>query len=355
MYRDFSRFEIEDFAFDESFQKWVNDAHSDHADFWNNYVTEHPHQLDKILAARDLVLRLKQSETLQTHQERSEAIWANVKSHVEAASGKRIFRRVWLPAAAVVVLTSLFAYFFAGSPVKSKIAETLTVSAEKSMAEFIADKGKPDSIVLGDGSKVVLETNSRITYAKQFEGKERIVYLKGEASFDVVKDPEHPFLIFANNAVVKVLGTSFRVKAYDQSEKVIVSVKSGKVSVFEKKDFEKNKSNPQLPGLILIANQQAEFSTELKKFSKMLVPNPKVLGNINKTEFDFNRTPLPEVFETLERAYGVEIIYDRSLFAQRLLKVSLEDETLTEKLDVICKTMELSYQIIDARIVIEKR
>ncbi|GAA4440157.1 FecR family protein [Ravibacter arvi] len=359
MYRDYDRFEIEDFAFDESFQRWVNDVHADHADFWNNYLAEHPHQLDKILAARDLVLRLKESENPEIHTQLSETIWANVKSHADLAEKKRIMRRAWLSAAAAALLAVAAFAYFVGAPGKSRPAGPSSglevTSAGMDMIDFVADKGKADSVVLADGSTVVVEKNSRITYSARFGGRERVVHLNGEATFDVVKNPERPFLIFANKAVVKVLGTRFRVKAYDRSEKVVVAVRSGKVSVFEKKDFERNRSDPQLPGLILTANQQAEFSTEFEKFSKMLVPDPVLMTGVNRSEFEFDRTPLPEVFETLEKAYGVEIIYDRSLFAHRLLKVSLEDESLTEKLDIICKTMGLSYQIIDARIVIEKR
>ncbi len=74
-----------------------------------------------------------------------------------------------------------------------------------------------------------------------------------------------------------------------------------------------------------------------------------------KPSFDFNNTPLSEVFKVLERAYGVEIVADPDLTAHRALTVSMEDETLYEKLDVICMTLGLSYQIVDAKVIVESK
>ncbi len=359
MFRDFSSFEIEDFAFDESFQKWVKDRDSDHSEFWQRYMKEHPHQIDKILAARELVQQLKSGSPAGLHREMAGTIWSNVEKHMESRRRPLFDRFKWMYAAAAVSVLLAAAWFFrhGGESPRSayEISSVTDLAEETAMTEYRNDRDSVLKIRLEDGSAVSLEKGSRLSYSGSLRTGERTVYLDGEAFFDVERNPKRPFVIFANKTVVKVLGTSFRVKAHDHSEKVVVSVKSGKVSVFERKDFEKARGNPQISGLVLMPNQQAEFSNDLEKFSKMIVPDPVILGDTNKKEFDFDRTPLPEVFSTLEKAYGIEIIYDRDLLAGRLLKVSLEDETLTEKLDVICKTMELSYNIVDARIIIEVR
>jgi hypothetical protein len=57
----------------------------------------------------------------------------------------------------------------------------------------------------------------------------------------------------------------------------------------------------------------------------------------------------------LEKTYGVDIVYDSDLFKNRSLTVSLEDESLYEKLDVICKTMNVTYQVVDAKVIIESQ
>lgn len=358
MFRDFSNFGIEDFAFDESFQKWVTDG--DHQDFWGRYMEEHPHQIDKILAARALVQQLKNGSLSGADQDMADTIWSNVENHMESRERPLLYRVKWTYAAAAVSILLVATYFLRPDrqPLPMSAYEASRgkeVIEEAKMTEYRNDHDKVSKIALEDGSTVSLEKGSRLRYSGSLRTAERTVYLDGEAFFDVKRDPKHPFIIFASKTVVKVLGTSFRVKAHDHSEKVVVSVKSGKVSVFERKDFEKARENPQMSGLVLMANQQAEFSNELEKFSKMIVPDPVILDDTRKKEFDFDRTPLPQVFSTLEKAYGIEIIYDRDLLVDRLLKVSLEDETLTEKLDVICRTMGLSYHIVDARIIIEIR
>ncbi|ODS82506.1 MAG: hypothetical protein ABS46_08750 [Cytophagaceae bacterium SCN 52-12] len=357
MFKDFSNFGIEDFAFDESFQKWVTDG--DYQDFWGSYMNEHPHQIDKILAARELVQQLKNGSPSGSHEDLAGTIWSNVEKHIESSGRPLVYRVKWMYAAAAVAALLVAGYLFrlgdrsSLSPYEASSGKDLAEQAV--MTEYRNDRDSVLKITLEDGSSVSLEKDSRLSYSGSLRAGERTVYLDGEAFFDVERDPKRPFVIFANKTVVKVLGTSFRVKAHDHSEKVVVAVKSGKVSVFERKDFEKARENPQISGLVLMANQQAEFSNELEKFSKMIVPDPVMLGGTDKKEFDFDRTPLPEVFSALEKAYGIEIIYDGDLLADRLLKVSLEDETLTEKLDVICKTMGLSYHIVDARIIIEIR
>ncbi len=360
MFRDFSSFEIEDFAFDESFQKWVTNSDSDHSDFWQKYMNEHPHQIDKILAARELVLELKKRGSENNHKNLADEIWTNVSGHMKARERSLFRRSGWAYIAASVAILLIAGYSFFRFYPSDGIQEYQSFVPDETsdQADYIEQINREDkvlTITLDDGSTVNLEKNSSLGYPRHFHSKERVVYLRGEAFFDIEKDPNHPFLVFTDKTVVKVLGTSFRVKAHEASEKVVVAVKTGKVSVFEKKEFEKVKENPQLSGLVLMPNQQAEFSNELEKFSKMIVPEPVILAGTDKKEFDFDRTPLPEVFSTLEKAYGIEIIYDKDVLADRLLKVSLEDETLTEKLDLICRTMELSYHIVDARIIIETR
>ncbi len=359
MFRDFSRFEIEDFAFDESFQKWVRERTPEECAFWESYLNEYPHQVDKILAARELVQKLSGKQPSEEEEYMAEAIWSQVKSHVNRRRGVAATGWRWkYAAAAVLVMAGTFLFFtYPEGPAREGRRQAGS-EARRDMTpvtEYVNEGEEVKRIVLDDGSVVNLERNSRIVHTKEFHARNRVVYLYGEAFFDIRKDPRHPFIIFANKTVVKVLGTSFRIKAYDDAPKVVVSVRSGKVSVFERKYFESGGDNPQVPGLVLAANQQAEFSTDLEKFSKLLVPEPLLVAGASKKEFDFDQTPLSKVFETLEKAYGIEIIYDRDLAEGRRLKIGLEDESLFEKLDLICKTMGLTYHVVDARIIVENQ
>ncbi|MGL4599289.1 MAG: FecR family protein, partial [Bacteroidia bacterium] len=101
---------------------------------------------------------------------------------------------------------------------------------------------------LPDGSKIALNVNSQLNYPKSFDGNTREVELKGQAFFDVAHDATHPFIIHTNAIDIRVVGTSFDVKAYPNSDSALVSVVSGKVKCYTGNDT-----------LVLTAGQQVVF------------------------------------------------------------------------------------------------
>lgn len=354
---DFADFEIEDFAFEETFQHWVLKTDAVHEAFWDHYLANHPAQTDKILAARALVLDLHAGDEKDRDEQLARDIWEHVE-HRTRPVRMGIWRRLsaWHVAASLLLIAGVLGTWLW----KSETARQLTTISlnEVDGTSFREEVNKASAvrrIQLEDGSIVSLGKDSKLMYPEKFAAKERVVQLSGEAFFEVKRDVGRPFLIYANETVTKVLGTSFRIEAYVSAPKVIVSVVTGKVSVFGKKDYEENPRNPHLTGVVLTANQQAEFSREEQHFSKTLVDKPVVVETAGQNVFEFDNAPLQDVFRALEEAYGVEILFDPELVKGRSLKVSLEDESLYEKLDVICKTMGMSYQIVDARIIIEKQ
>ena len=357
MAKDFSHFEIEDFAFHESFQEWVLHPQSVHRAFWEEYLAAHPGQTDKVLAARQLVLKLKATQTASADTNLSRAIWQNIQSRTRPSL--RIFRLLptaWRVAAAVLLVASLGASLWWFQREKPGILSPLAVEMTSPMST-VEEVNRTDTILrvhLSDGSVVSLGKESRLSYPETFGAAQRVVTLTGEAFFEIQKNPDRPFLVYANQTVTKVLGTSFRVLAYDDAPEVTVQVRTGRVSVFVRKDFEEASAKAQRTGVVLMPNQQAVFLKNQTHLSKTLVPTPELLTPPGqKPSFDFNNTPLQKVFDTLESAYGVEIVADADLTAHRALTVSMEDETLYEKLDVICKTLGLSYQIVDAKVIVE--
>ena len=202
-----------------------------------------------------------------------------------------------------------------------------------------------------DGSKVLLEPNSRLSYNPTFEGELREVYLSGEAFFDVKKNPKKPFFVYANSLVTKVLGTIFSVKAYAKDKQVFVKVKTGKVSVYQNKLNSNN--DPEINGIVLTPNQQVIFGKSEEKFIKSLVEKPIILLTSQELiNFSFKNVPIEQIFLALEKAYGVDIIYDKESMLACRLTTSLTTETLFEKLDIICDGVEATYKVVDAQIII---
>lgn len=210
-------------------------------------------------------------------------------------------------------------------------------------------------VLLPDGSSVVLRKNSQLRYSKIFTGEKREVYLSGEAFFEVSKNPQKPFFVIANGLITKVLGTSFSVKAYGSDTRVIVVVKTGKVSVFAQDDrmAETLRNNHELAGMVLTPNQQATFERNETRLVKTQVVNPVLLDiPIENQRFDYNATPISKVFASLEKSYGVDIVFDEELMARCSITATLGDEPLLKKLQWICTILEATYEVRGQQIII---
>ncbi len=356
MSKDFEQYEVEDFAFDASFQHWVLAPEPQVNAFWEAFLQTHPEKTDQVLLARTLVLDLHQVENQPEDQVAAHQIWQKVQNTLQPQP--RILWRnpgLWRAAAAVALLLGLFwgLRFWQSNLVGPSIAQRSQQQSESNYIQEVNHSSQALKIHLADGTLVTLAKNSRLSYPRKFKGAQRLVRLSGEAFFEVTKDPKKPFLVYANQTVTKVLGTSFRIKAYTEAPEVTIAVRTGRVSVFSEKEYHKQQFSTQLSGLILTPNQQATYNTQAQQLSKTLVEKPVVLQKPNTlTPFEFNETPLLQVFSTLENAYGVDIVFEPGDIATRSLTVSLENESLYEKLEVICKTLGLSYQIVDAQIII---
>ena len=212
---------------------------------------------------------------------------------------------------------------------------------------------EPLRIRLGDDSEVVLSPNSQLSYPARFADSARIVYLTGEASFSVQRQ-DRPFLVVTGEMITKVLGTQFVVRAFDSERKFSVQVISGKVSVSRTK-ANRISGSRKGNGLILTANQAAIFEKDLQQLTKTLVANPLPIRRNNQileTEIRYDEEPLPSILDDLAQQFGVPIQFDEQAVRNCRITATLGSETLYEKLDILCKTVSASYEVVDGQIVV---
>jgi ferric-dicitrate binding protein FerR (iron transport regulator) len=157
--------------------------------------------------------------------------------------------------------------------------------------EKTTKRGEIITVVLPDHTEVTLNAGSRIIYPTHFTGDERSVELYGEALFDVTSDPARPFTVKTEKMNVKVVGTVFDVKDYNEDGLSSVSVASGKVEV-------------ALAGekLLLEQNQQVTMYKATGNFEKMTIDAGNYLSWTEGTLY-FYRTPIREVINILNRLY----------------------------------------------------
>lgn len=151
------------------------------------------------------------------------------------------------------------------------------------------------SIELSDGTIVQLNSESKLKFPILFNGKDRIVYLEGEAYFRVKRNINKPFIVKVKDANIQVLGTSFNVNAYKETEAITTTLVEGSVKVNYKND-----------GIILKPNQQSIISNG--KISCKNVDVNKYISHI-MGKFYFEDKNMERVMISIERWYGVNVFF----------------------------------------------
>jgi transmembrane sensor len=359
---NYTQYTVEDFVQDAYFREGVLANTPDAHRFWEAFYNENPAQKEDIDLAKSMVLGLKIKEIpvadgdIQKGIDRILALTEVVETPIVP-----LYQRTWFRIAASLTLLMSIGLWWSRGEVPQKSGEN-TVNTDgtsrdnregvKLEEKIVNNEDKPSSITLPDGSTVVLEKNSQIRFDKDFKGTTRTVYLTGEALFDVVKNPNKPFIVYAGDLVTKVLGTSFRIKALDKAANVTVNVIRGRVSVFaNKKDKQKD---PEVDGLILTPNQKVEFSKVEERLKRTLIEKPVVIiPQETLQQMVFDEAPVSSILKALEKAYGVEILFDEENLKKCELTTTLKNETLFEKLTVICKSIGATYKVVDAQVIIE--
>lgn len=359
----YSQFTTSNFIEDANFRRWVQNPTTESAAFWEDFIQNHPQKKEEIIVARNLLL------TLEAQVERGFSTKANedrVFQQIQQQIGEQQevpIRRLpvwirWAAAASVVLVMSWWLFNRPTSTIKLTY-EVNRKQSEVALLEKVNDTSKSILVTLADGSSIFLSPKSKISYAKTFnEGSKREVYLSGEAFFEVAKNPNKPFFVYANELVTKVLGTSFNVRAFPEDKNVEVKVRTGRVAVAvaQKISNQQSISTREVEGIVLLPNQQAVLSRQEIRLVKSLVENPTLLSTTTPTpmrhSFVFEAAQASDVFNMIEQAYGIDIVFDEEVFSKCQFTANLTDESLYEKLDIICKSIEANYQILDAQIII---
>ena len=182
--------------------------------------------------------------------------------------------------------------------------------------------------ILPDGTKILLSKNSQITYPKTFEGNTREINLLGEGFFDVHHDAAHPFIIHTQGTVVKVLGTSFNIRAYNAQ--VQVHVKIGKVQ------FSKNNAK-----VVLTKGQKGETLANVDAIIKSEVIEVETVIKEKLSSFVFNKMSLSKVAESLSKRFNKDIKFSRDKIKNCELTATFENEKLENIIAVIAETFNL--------------
>lgn len=355
MSKKYEKYTIEQFITDDDFIQWAKYPTDETDNFWHTLIKNEPSQSSTIQKAKLSVQQLALVSKQIVLTDEIPIIWADIEEEINV-NPKFIYLgftwKKWVAAASVLLILGMgFWWQFHVSQSNNSVYAKLTSNSPNPLNEIINTFSNELAIKLPDGSEATLKPNSRLSYSKTFDGKLREVYLAGEAFFVVKKNPQKPFMVFANGLVTKVLGTSFSVKAFETDKEVIVKVTAGKVSVYTQNSS--RNQDPEINGVVLTPNQKIIFGKDDERFTRTLVEKPiVVITNKELQQISFNDAPVEQIFLALEKAYGIKIIFDKDEVINCHLTTSLSNENLFEKLDIICAGIEANYKVVDAQIII---
>ncbi len=320
--------------------------------------------------------RNKEEDAYLNHINRLKAVVPDFETVVEYDDCLQMttavpFYRRWAKVGVSLAAVGILFYFLMNSSFK----EEDVLAANKTLQnEVKVSLGSKSKIQLPDGTEVWINSGSKLTYSGSFKGSTREVVLDGEAYFDVVRDPAHPFIVHTSNIDIRVVGTAFNVKAYDADNTIEATLIHGSIEVV-------NRNQPDAPKVMLKPHEKIIFNKELHLLKEKaelakssapeeLLRNSTILitplakniadSSISETSWVYNRIAfedekMTDVAKKLERWYNVNIeITDEKI---RNIRVSgaFIDESIEEAMKDLQLLIPFKYQIINNSITINKK
>ena len=361
--KDFRLYDISDFVIDEDFIRWVHEQREEDNLFWSAWLQQHPDKHLVIASARRIVeaIQFQQSDLngqeVELEVQRLLQTISTQQIIPEPETGKIISFKWWYVAAALLFCITGGWYFFFRNYNTQPYAYTNMVST-KQLIEHVNTSENPLVLTLPDGSHITLASKSRVSYAHTFgsadtakNGVTRDVYLLGEAFFEVTRNPNRPFRVFANEIVTKVLGTSFTIRSFEKDTTIQVTVRTGKVSVYKQAAAQ---ASGKMSEIILTPNQQLVYERMGQTFQKVLLSNPAIITTTgNDRTLMYDEAPIDRIFSDLSKVYGISIVFDSDLLKKCTVTADLTNEPFYRKLDLICSAIDAHYEVIDGQVVIE--
>ncbi|WP_443939376.1 FecR family protein [Pedobacter sp. MW01-1-1] len=270
--------------------------------------------------------------------------WAAIQQQIESSSipkkvglRKLTYSQYLYMAAAVL--------FFAVLPVLYIFKQQTKQSSTVAYHEIYNPKGQKRLVTMPDGSVVYLNGDSKIRYNINFNKGKRIVYLEGEAFFDVQHRPKQPFIVYTGAVSTTVLGTSFNINAYSSSKNIAVTVQTGKVGVLVK---QKGKGNTVQ---FLLPNEQLTID---KRNGESVKEHVNALDYHSWREYKlfFYNQNLEQIAEVLEREYDMEILVNNSALNDVKLTAKFDKCAVNQVMEILAKLSHSKYKIYQKKVII---
>ena len=270
-------------------------------------------------------------------------MFARIKAEVlkEQPAMKRTLDKTLVPAwakwAAMICIPICIAFF---------TYNILSISnADKNRSPFMvkANKGDKATVVLPDGTDVILNSASQLSYLSDFGRNERRVHLEGEGYFKVAHDARRTFTVQVGELEVKVMGTVFNVCAYSNDQDVTVVLLEGKVGVYTP-----STSATLSPG------EKINYNKSTRKLSTEKV-YPDDYVSWTKGNLYFQNESLENIMKALSRVYDVTIRIDSPKISEERFTGTIPGGGIQNALNIIMLTSPFRYEVEDSVIILKEK
>ncbi len=305
----------------------LSDKEADEVINWYNQSDESKKELDRLEIIWNLAERLDLMEKIDKQKARS-----IIDFRIESSQSKwKLYVKHFQKVAAILIL-----------PVMLLSAWLFFFHSEKESSteqEFVAAYGIRSTLLLPDGSKVWLNSGSKLKYGEDFNQDHRTVYLTGEAFFNVTSNKAKPFDVVTERFTVRAVGTEFNVFAYGNNE-FETSLEKGSVQLFQSKQKDKAPLLEMKPG------QRAMYDQGKVKISEGDVTR---FSAWREGKLIFKNTSMQEAIPKLERWFNVDIeLKDPELLKYRFTAI-FRNETIQQAMEMLSFSSPIQCKIVPGK------
>lgn len=378
------------------FIQWVLYPTPELNSYWQEQINKNEELKINICTLKDIINKLKIKEPTLSHDDKM-AIWSKIEqSTLHKKTEKKSFKKMWLQVASIAAVIILLAggyWMFVKElnpltetdytsilvvdeqsirsddivptlPDNKQIAvdssnivydeegisnihseQTKTKTIDKlQLNQLTVPYGKTVSLTLSDGTKMWVNSGSRVIYPSVFSTDKREIFVSGEIYLDVVKNPDHPFIVKTSQININVLGTKFNVSAYDDESVQSVVLVTGAVGI-KRKELKGNYN--------ILPNQMLSYSVSTKEVNIQKVDVNNYISWIQGYLL-VNSENLDSVLQKLERHYNLSFSYDQNKLKGIRVSGKLDLHGGVESvLEYISITVPIKYTIDGKNIKIE--
>ncbi|MGV8095348.1 MAG: FecR family protein [Mangrovibacterium sp.] len=362
----FRRYSLEDFLDDPDFCSWARSERPDLDGFYHQMLEEYPEQKEVFRKASQIV-RLFDDKKKETTLARKLQLWEEAKNSYRKRNNPLKYKLIFRYAAAVVLLFAVASviYYYVTTTTKKefiasydqqdfsetklslangkeiriqsdqseivydqdgqqlkindKLVEKEGETRRNAMNQLVVSYGKTSRMILSDQTEVWLNAGSRLIYPAVFDGGKRKVQLQGEAFFKVSHDKTKPFIVETNHSSIKVLGTTFNVKAYPDEKCEEAVLVEGSISL--------SLGNTFLSRDVLLKPDQRVVVSGIDHSYAVSRVNVRDYTSWIDGLFTFTNEPLPLVLMRVSRYYNIKIKWTNEAETRKISgKLDLKDD-----------------------------